>query len=105
MRSTPPCKPPSDPWRKTMAKKSRKPAEPKRVLLTDRQCHIAVTAIREFGYPVDFSEIRKIADEVAAGTHSMSDPVARIIASQIDEADEMRKEAGLPPLEISDVTS
>jgi len=73
----------------------------RRYRINDRQCLIVLKSLREFGYTdLEFPEVRQIADEVAAGTFSQSDPVARIIASQIDDADEMRREAGLSPLPV-----
>jgi hypothetical protein len=73
----------------------------RRYRIDDRQCLIALKALREFGYTnLEFPEVRRIANEVSDGTFSESDPVARIIAGQIDDADEMRREAGLSPLPV-----
>jgi hypothetical protein len=73
----------------------------RRYRIDDRQCRIALKALHEFGYTnLEFPEVRRIANEVADGTFSEADPVARIIASQIDDADEMRREAGLSPLPV-----
>lgn len=40
----------------------------------------------DFGYDVTFKAIRNIADQVAEDTHSKADPIALIMARQIDEA-------------------
>ena len=58
----------------------------KRLLLNDRQCRLFMRDIMEFGYDVTFEEIRRIANEVSDGTGSDSDPVAMILARQIDDA-------------------
>lgn len=68
----------------------------KRHRIDDRQCRLFMNDIREFGYQVTFEEVRRIADEVAEGRHSMGDPVARIMARQIDEAFEAVSERRRP---------
>lgn len=62
----------------------------KRILLENRQVEIVMKDLIEFGYSkLTFDEVRKIANQIANGTHNTSDPVARIICGQIDEAMEM----------------
>jgi hypothetical protein len=69
----------------------------KRVLLNDRQVRLFLKDMHTFGYTnLTFEETRRIADEVAAGTHSMEDPVARLMARQIDEAMEAIAERRRP---------
>lgn len=63
-----------------------------RIRLNDRQCHIFLRDMKEFGYTnLTFKEVRKIADDVASGTFNESDVVARIMVKQIDEAVEQSK--------------
>lgn len=64
-----------------------------RLLLNDRQVQLMLRDIREFGYAdLTFREVREIANQVALGEHSTEDPVALIIAQQIDEAVETVRE-------------
>lgn len=61
--------------------------QPKRLLLSDQQCHTLVRSLREFGYPtLQFEEVRQSADQVAAGTQSDTDVIAIILAQEIDKA-------------------
>jgi len=62
-----------------------------RIKLTNRQCRLFMQDMIDFGYKVTFEEIRAIADQVADGTHSETDVVARILVKQIDEATEQAK--------------
>ena len=64
-----------------------------RPLLTNRQCGLFMNDIIGFGYPVTFDEIRRIANEVHAGTNATDDPVAMIMCKQIDEALDAIEEA------------
>lgn len=63
----------------------------KRIKLTDNQCRLFQNDMLEFGYDVSFAEIRRIANQVADGTYSETDVVARIMAKQIDEVVELRR--------------
>lgn len=68
-----------------------KPTVKKRILLTDRQCHIFLKDMREFGYSnLTFDRVRKIADDLSKGIEN-TDVIAKIMAKQIDEAAEMTK--------------
>ena len=59
----------------------------RRIRIDDRQCRIFLSSMREFGYPsLTFDDIRKIADDVAEGSHSETDVIAVILCNQIDEA-------------------
>ena len=70
----------------------KKPAAPvqnlvQRLLLDDRQCRIFLKSMKDFGYPsLTFDEVRKIADQVHAGTHSETSVIALMMCQQIDEA-------------------
>lgn len=67
------------------------PTKP-RLKLNDRQCRIFLKDVREFGYTnTTFDEIRKIADQVADGTASTSDPIAIILCKQLDEIEEIKR--------------
>lgn len=68
----------------------------RRLRLDDRQVRIFIRDMEEFGYPLTFKEARRIADEVADGTHSESDPVALILCQQIDEAMEAAQQKRRP---------
>lgn len=59
----------------------------KRLLLDDRQCRIFLKDMIEFGYAtLTFQQVRKIADEVAAGEYSETNVIALFMCQQIDEA-------------------
>ena len=63
-----------------------------RPLLTDHQCHVYVHSMREFGYPsTTFDVVRKVADQVHAGTHSETNVLAIIMCKEIDDAMRTRK--------------
>lgn len=71
------------------AKKLAAPLDPvvQRLLLDDRQCHVFMRSMIDFGYPsLTFEEVRWIADQVHAGTHSETNVIAVIMCQQIDEA-------------------
>lgn len=60
--------------------------QPKRLKLDDRQCRIILKDLKEFGYEsLTFDEVRKIADQIADGTHNTSEVIAVMICRQIDE--------------------
>lgn len=61
----------------------------KRRLLDDRQCRVFLRAMREFGYPsLTFDTVRRIANEVAVGTHSDADVIAALLVRSLDETEE-----------------
>ena len=61
-----------------------------RPLLDDRQCRLFLKSMREFGYPkLTFDDVRRVADEVHAGTNSPKDVISVMMCKQIDEAVEM----------------
>ena len=59
-----------------------------RPMLTERQIAIFWKAMIDFGYPdLKIEEVRRVAEQVHAGTYKETNVIAVIMCNQIDEAE------------------